>query len=154
MKITQFAASTILCFCSCLALAGAWDVGPFDNDDALDWVWELSESDDLSVVKNALQSAINTSGYLEAPTGSIALAAAEVVAALKGKPRAQLPAEVSAWVENYESEVDDSLVQAARQAIVQVQNAESSELAQLWSDSPELLNQWHKDLANLVQRLQ
>ena len=154
MKSGQFAVSVILFFSSCLALAGGWDVGPFDNDDALDWVWELSESSDLSVVEEALQSAISTSGYLEAPTGSIAVAAAEVVAALKGKPRAQLPDEVTSWVASHQLEVDDQLVKAARQAIVHVKNSESSELAQLWSDSDELLNQWHKDLADLARRLQ
>ena len=154
MKLRQFAISIFLLICSCLASAGGWDVGPFDNDDALDWVWELSESNDLSVVEEALQSAISTSGYLEAPTGSIALAAAEVVAALKGKPRAQLPDEVTSWVASHKFEVDDQLVKAARQAIVLVQDAKSSELAQLWSDSEELLNQWHKDLADLAQRLQ
>ena len=154
MRVMQFAASTVLCFCSCLALAGGWDVGPFDNDDALDWVWELSESDDLSVVEEALRAANSSSGYLEAPTGSIALAAAEVVAALKGKPRAQLPDEVATWVASHKFEVDDKLIQSARQAIVLVRNGESSELAQLWSDSEELLDQWHKDLADLEARLQ
>lgn len=29
---------------------GAWGHGPFDNDDAGDWVWELEESEDFSVV--------------------------------------------------------------------------------------------------------
>lgn len=154
MKAMQFAASTVLCFCSCLALAGGWDVGPFDNDDALDWVWELSESEDLSVVEEALQAATRSSGYLEAPTGSVALAAAEVVAALKGKPRALLPEEVNEWVTSHALEVDERLVQAARQAIVLVRNGESSELAQLWSDSEELLDQWRKDLADLEMRLQ
>ncbi len=151
MKIT---ATAILCLCSSLVLAGASDIGPFDNDDALDWIWELSESDDLSVVKNALRGAADASGYLEAPTGSVALAAAEVVAALKGKPRAQLPAEVMEWIDGHEFEADESLVQAALQAIEQVKNIESSELAQLWSDSDELFGQWHKDLENLVERLQ
>ena len=153
MKLRQFAVSIILLLSSCLAFAGGWDVGPFDNDDALDWVWELSESNDISVVEEALQSAISTSGYLEAPTGSIAVAAAEVVAALKGQPRAQLPDEVTSWVASNQLEVDDQLVKAARQAIVHVKNSESSELAQLWADSEELLNQWHKDLADLERRL-
>ena len=154
MKLGQFGVSILLFLCSGLAFSGGWDVGPFDNDDALDWVWELSESNDLSVVEEALQSATGTSGYLEAPTGSIAVAAAEVVAALKGQPRAQLPDEVTSWVANHQLEVDDQLVKAARQAIVLVKNSESSELAQLWSDSDELLNQWHKDLADLERRLQ
>ena len=153
MRFGQLVASLILFLCSFSAFAGGWDVGPFDNDDALDWVWELSESNDLSVVEEAVQSAISTSGYLEAPTASIAVAAAEVVAALKGQPRAQLPDEVTSWVASNQLEVDDQLVKAARQAIVHVKNSESSELAQLWSDSEELLNQWHKDLADLERRL-
>ena len=154
MKVWQFGVSIFLLLCSSLALSGGWDVGPFDNDDALDWVWELSESNDISVVEEALQNAISTSGYLEAPTGSVALAAAEVVAALKGQPRAQLPDEVTTWVASHQLEVDDQLVKAARQAIAHVKNSQSSELAQLWSDSEELLNQWHKDLADLERRLQ
>lgn len=154
MKLTQFAISIIFLLCACLALAGGWDVGAFDNDDALDWVWELTESDDLSVIEEALDAAINTSGYLEAPTGSIALAAAEVVAALKGRPRAELPDEVMSWVADHKLGVDDQLVASAKQAIVRVRNAESSELAQLWSDSEELLGQWHKDLADLALRLE
>ena len=73
------------------ATAGAWDTGPFDNDDALDWVWELSESNDLAVIEATLESAANSSGYLEAPTASMAIAAAEVVAALRGNPGQDCP---------------------------------------------------------------
>lgn len=153
MRISQVAATAFLCLYSTFALAGAFDIGPFDNDDALDWVWELSESNDLSAVKRALRDAIDASGYMEAPTGSAAVAAAEVVAALKGKPRAELPAEVVEWVERVGLEADPRLVKTALQAIAQVRNADSSELAQLWSDSEELSAQWHADLEDLVQRL-
>lgn len=63
---------TILAICTLIwagfATAGAWDTGPFANDDALDWVWELSESNDLSVIETTLKSAASSSGYLEAPT--------------------------------------------------------------------------------------
>lgn len=154
MKFEQITAAAVLVCCSSMALAGAWDVGSFDNDDALDWVWELTESDDLSVVKEALHAANSTSGYLEAPTASIALAAAEVVAALKGKPSAQLPDEVSEWVQDHKADMDGSLIQAAKKAIERVQNVESSELAQLWSDSDEAMQQWHSELRNLALRLE
>ena len=140
--------------CTSSALGGAWDIGPFDNDDAMDWVWELSESDDLSVVKQALQDVIDTSGYLEAPTASMAIAAAEVVAALKGAPRVQLPAEVVEWVERNESEVDADLAATARQAIARIRDEELSELAQLWSDSEEAAEEWRAELTDLEQRLQ
>ena len=153
MKNILFAVFLFL-FCTSSVLGGAWDIGPFDNDDAMDWVWELSESDDLSVVKQALQDVIDTSGYLEAPTASMAIAAAEVVAALKGAPRAQLPAEVIEWVERNESEVDADLVATARQAIARIRDEELSELAQLWSDSEEAAEEWRAELTDLEQRLQ
>lgn len=134
--------------------AGGWDAGSFDNDDALDWVWELSESDDLSVVRDALQDAADASGYLEAPTGCAAIAAAEVVAALKGNPRPQLPEEVADWVKAHKLTVDDELVAIARKAIANIKNSESSELAQLWSESEEGAEPWYADLGNLLQRLE
>ena len=153
MKRSSCAISVLLLFLSGSALAGAWDVGPFDNDDALDWVWELLESDDMSVVKRTLQDAIDSSGYLEAPTASMAIAAAEVVAALKGNPRAQLPAEVIEWIGKRDDEIDEDIVAAARQAIAQVVDTDSSELAQLWMDSAEMATAWRSELANLEQRL-
>ncbi len=136
------------------AFAGAWDAGSFDNDDALDWVWELSESDDLSVVEDALQSAAVASDYLEAPTSSMAIAAAEVIAALKGRPRPELPAEVTDWVKAHPLAVADDLVRTARKAIENIKNVESSELAQLWSESEGMAEVWHADLGDLLQRLE
>ncbi len=136
------------------ALAGGWDTGSFDNDDALDWIYELSESEDLSVVESALENAVDASGYLEAPTGSAAIAAAEVVAALRGKPRSELPTEVTDWVRTHQFAVGSDLVETARSAISAVRNSESSELAQLWSDSKELTDAWEADLRDLLKRLE
>ena len=136
------------------ATAGAWDTGPFANDDALDWVWELSESNDASVIETALSSAANSSGYLEAPTASMAIAAAEVVAALRGNPRPELPEDVTTWVQNHDVAVEDDLLKIARQAIENIKKKESSELAQLWVDSEDLMDAWLKDLDDLLTRLQ
>lgn len=136
-----------------IVFAGAWDTGPFDNDDALDWVWELAESDDLTVVESALHDVTQSSGYLEAPTASMAVAAAEVVAALKGKPRERLPPEVVNWVREHQQEVSLDVVQAARDAIALVVDGQSSELAQLWSESGELADAWNTELENLLNRL-
>lgn len=136
------------------ASAGAWDTGPFDNDDALDWVWELSESDDLSVIKSTLKPAANSTGYLEAPTASMAIAAAEVVAALKGNPRSDLPDEVTEWVQAHNVPVEDDLLKTARKAVENAKNKESSELAQLYMDSEELMDAWLKNLDDLLKRLQ
>ena len=135
------------------AVAGGWETGSFDNDDALDWIYELSESDNLSVVESALQNAVDASGYLQAPTGSAAIAAAEVVAALRGKPRSELPTEVTDWVRTHRFAVGSDLVETARSAISAVKNPESSELAQLWSESKELADAWEADLGDLLKLL-
>jgi hypothetical protein len=53
------------------AFAGGRGTGSFDTDDALDWVWGLSESKDLPVVENTLKEAVDASNYLEAPTSQL-----------------------------------------------------------------------------------
>ncbi len=137
-----------------VAHGGAWDTGPFDNDDALDWVWELEESTDLSVVKAALEAVSKSGSYIEAPTASAALAAAEVVAALKGNPHAQLPEEVTAWADARSLGGNEDLVALAIEVVERVQDSSDSELAQLWSDSEELRDSWAAGLADLEKRLQ
>ncbi len=148
-KFTLLAAIFVAGF----AFAGAWDTGPFDNDDALDWVWELAESDDLAVVKSALREAAESSDYLQAPTANMAIAAAEVVAALKGNPGEGLPAEVVDWVREHQQAVSPDVLKTARDAITRVKDGESSELAQLWSESGEFADAWQSDLDELQVRL-
>ena len=65
---------------------GAWGAGPFENDDAMDWAIDLEESGDVGFVVEALRAA-EGDGYLDAPEGSVTMAAAEVVAALDPGPR-------------------------------------------------------------------
>lgn len=66
---------------------GSWGEGAFDNDAATDWSFKLEASPDLSVVEQAL-AAVNDNGegIILEETGSVAVAAAEVVARLRGKP--------------------------------------------------------------------
>ena len=101
---------------------GAWGSGPFDNDDAMDWVAELESARDVGVVRSALESVTDADGYIEAPVGSVALASAEVVAALRGKPGADLPEEVSTWVGKQRGTFDESLLTVAGHAVEIVLN--------------------------------
>lgn len=95
---------------------GAWGTGVFEDDEALDWVGGLAEAATLAPVVDALR-ATEASGYLEAPTCSAALAAAEVVAALNGKAESELrdlweeSREFAAWqatIKNLESRLSDA----------------------------------------------
>ena len=133
---------------------GTWGVNAFENDTALDWVWELEESEDLSVVVAALEGPLadDADEYLEAPVCEMALAAAEIVAALKGHPPEKLPLEADDWVKRNRGrlKVDQELIETAHDAIARV--VADSELRELWDESEELAA-WEKALESLQKRL-
>ena len=128
---------------------GAWGIGNFDNDDAADWVYELGESQGVEVLTAALEQA-TAEGYLEAPQSSIALAAAEIVAALLGNSATTLPDEVREWVAANDIEVGHDLLSLARAAVKRVK--EDSELRELFQDSDHY-EQWLALEDDLVKRL-
>lgn len=78
---------------------GAWGYGSFENDDALDWVGDLTDGRSLKPVEAALDAALGAEADFgisgEAECG---LAAAEVVAALGGAPSGDLPEEIAEWI--------------------------------------------------------
>ncbi len=64
---------------------GAWGVGTFENDDACDYAAEVASSSDLSKIEASLDVVRKAGGaYLEAPQAAEALAAADIVARLRG----------------------------------------------------------------------
>lgn len=129
---------------------GTWDTGTFDNDSALDWVAVL-ESEGLSAASDAFQAVIGQAGdYLDADDCASALAAAEVVAALRGRPAADLPGEVADWLAAHPGDPGDELAAAARRAVELVLG--DSELAELWSESPEA-PAWRAGVEDLRARL-
>jgi len=127
---------------------GAWGHGPFDNDTAADWVYELTESQGPNTVIEAL--AITTSSYLDVDEGTNAIAAAEVVAAALGQPAAQLPDEVLAWLASHGSAFAAEHAALAALAVDRVMSDES-ELRELWDEAES--NEWRAAVANLRSRL-
>ncbi|MBS2028501.1 MAG: DUF4259 domain-containing protein [Deltaproteobacteria bacterium] len=129
---------------------GAWSASSFENDDAADWIYELEEADDLEILETTLESAAENDDYLEAPEGSMAIAAAEVVAALLGKPAPELPDEVTAFVARMKAPPNRGLAELALKAVERVKTR--SELQELW-DEGENAKAWHALLADLSKRL-
>ncbi len=134
------------------AIAGGWDIGPFDNDDALDYVYELQEYDTHQALRQALGKPCVSASYLEAPTGAQAIAAAEVIAAILGNPAANLPGEVEEIVSSYDGRIDAKLLDSAKACVERVLDTESSELAQLWQEVGEF-EQWQALTRGLITRL-
>jgi hypothetical protein len=128
---------------------GAWGSGPFENDDALDWIGELATGSGLAAVEEALDLPAASGEYPEAPECSVAIAAAETVAAMKGSPREDLPSEVTAFVKAA-GEPPPSLVDAANSSVQRV--LERSELRDLWEESDDY-DGWRAGVADLKRRL-
>lgn len=148
--VYRLGALFVLAFFSMSAMAGAWGDGSFENDDALDWVVECTQSAGPQVVAATLNGAIKAK-YLEAPEGAAAVAAAELVAAARGKPSPNLPIELAAWLQRQPKAQLASLAPLARQALGKVLNPEASELRQLWSGDKK--DRWESRIAELEARL-
>lgn len=140
----------LLFFAATTAQAGAWGDGSFENDDALDWVAQCVRSNGIALVTQTLRAALDGK-YIEAPEGSVAVAAAELVAAAMGKPSATLPTELQSWVRHQPAASLAQLAPLARQALVRIQDPKASELRQLWSEGKP--NGWHAVIADLETRL-
>lgn len=126
---------------------GAWGFQAFENDDALDWLEEL-EAGGAEVVRQGLDTVAD--GYIEAPDGSVAVAAAEITAAAQGNPNGDLPENVTVWVTAHGAELTAEDAQLALEAVVRVAG-EESELAELWDEADE--PEWKESLDNLSESL-
>ena len=127
---------------------GAWGHKSFENDDALDFVWQFEESG-MSAIESAFKLAINPpDDYLEAPEASAALAAAEFVAAKKTGQTDRLVHDHVDLIEKIDA--SPKLIGDSKNAVSRV--LQNSELRELWEESDEL-NIWHDDVLVLLERL-
>ncbi|MEZ2298001.1 DUF4259 domain-containing protein [Variovorax sp. RCC_210] len=133
------------------ASAGAWGEGPFDNDDARDWLIECSRSAGAGTIAEAINAALRP-GYLEADAGSVAVAAAEVIASADGKGPATTGADAAPCLAKTRTPEVRALASRARQAITRVSDTGSSELAQQWSEGKS--NRWSAGISQLATRLE
>lgn len=129
---------------------GAWAAGSFDNDDAGDWVCELPDVEDTIVLEEAFSRVIECDGYLEAPDCSVAIAASEVVAAMRNRPCFEPPEQVGAFVSRIASPPSPALVALALQALERVRT--KSELQELW-DEGDSRAEWYQAVTELEGRL-
>ena len=112
----------------------AWASGPFDNDEAMDFVSDLAEAPDWRTVVQMLDHVTKQAGYLEAPEGEIAVAAAAIVAASVGvvtilpDSHRDLKAALGA--------APDGVVSLARSALARVV-APASELDEFWQEGED-----------------
>jgi len=127
---------------------GTWGYKPFENDDACDWIYDLEDSQDLALLEETIAEAC-ADDYLEAPEASMAVAAAEVIAALSGKAGA-LPDEVLNWVKD-RPPAPAALRARAVKALKRILT--DSELKELWEENEDDFPEWQASLSDLLLRL-
>ncbi|MGR6874022.1 DUF4259 domain-containing protein [Pseudomonas sp. HK3] len=133
------------------AHAGSWGAGSFENDSAADWVYELESSKSPSFLLTVF-AVVPPAGYIEVDTCSAAIAAADVVAALKDGKTKQLPKVVATWVKSNESGYKPNMATKALEVISFCKSMKRSELAQLWKEGQS--NNWLSQISKIEARLQ
>ena len=130
---------------------GAWGADSFENDDALDWLADFCDDPEENVILAALRQVADAGDgdYLEAPDCSAGVAAAEVVAALKGATR-YVPEDVKGCLAASHIKPDEHLVETALRALARVRS--NSELKELWDESGDAA-EWNEALGDLESRL-
>jgi hypothetical protein len=130
---------------------GAWDATSFGNDTANDWAYGLEETSDLSYIEATLQKILDAGDdYIEAPDAEEAIAAAEVLAWLRGKPTPvdAYTEKIAEWVAAHPIQPPTAIIQKALSALDRVQQ-QPSELPELWENDPD----WTASISDLCNRL-
>ena len=104
--------------------AGGWGTGAFENDDALDFVYELQEYDAYEMLRSSLGEDCSSSAYIDAMVGGRAIAAAEVIAAVEGNAASDFPEDLADVVASLEGRMDKELVSSAKSCVKNVLDAE------------------------------
>jgi hypothetical protein len=116
---------------------GSWGPGIFQNDSALDLVGELTSGAELRVLVEPLEYIASADAdYKVTRKDWEALAAAEVVAAAKGVPSAEIPEEVTEWMgSGRAAEMDQTLVTLSLRAVERVLALPTDMVIEMWGSS-------------------
>ena len=131
---------------------GAWGPGHFENDAALDWLYDFGEND-FRLIDRTLSgvAAMVEADELDADEASEVLAAAECVAAAAGFPMDDPPEELAEWLaDNSPIQVKPAYIEMARKAVTRVLT--QSELRDEWLGSEEF-GGWETAVRHLQARL-
>ncbi|HYC96803.1 DUF4259 domain-containing protein [Brevundimonas sp.] len=128
---------------------GTWDLGPFDNDDAADFLYEVQDAAGWGPAVAAMAKVLITVGYLEAPESQRGLAAAALVASRRSPGSVK----IEATQEAIAATLPPPPYFAPYLAKLTIGRVISrSELADLWAEGSEL-EAWRTETRRVLQAL-
>ena len=127
-----------------------WKEGPFDNDMACDWLWELQESGDATFLFKTLQQACE-SEILDSPECEQIVAAATLVNAACFEKLSNIPKEAKDWIRKRGFVPDRALIDVSISSLATV--LRESELLNLYQESNRE-KPWRKATEKILVSLQ
>jgi hypothetical protein len=124
---------------------GAWGIGPFDNDQACDWLIDFHDHGGRKLLEDTLGAALLPGG--RASDACRLLAAVEVVAAILGRPCEKFPED-----DGPISLSDVSVDGLVALAVSRIPDIVASGLSELWREVGEE-EMWLATVADLQRRL-
>jgi hypothetical protein len=118
---------------------GTWQVGPFDNDVAMDFCDEIEVTPDELVLKrlsSVLAAVAGRPGRVELHEGHLAVAAAGLVAAGRSRSAATGNASVDEWLSLHRPVTDQDSARIALAALEKVSGPDS-EWMDLWATTDQ-----------------
>jgi Domain of unknown function (DUF4259) len=112
---------------------GAWGTGHFENDDALDLVADVQGPDDLDRVLRAVTESEDAG--IGASVATKAMAAADIVAAMMGRPAGDCPDDLTKRLDALGAP-PPALIKLAQESVSRI--LMESELVDLWAESDEV----------------
>jgi hypothetical protein len=130
---------------------GAWGAGPFENDDAADFLDSLETArNSRTFIARTLRQAAKSRAYLELPESAGAWAAAELVAALRGNGIPAARSRLSFVMTKITPPELQTLAEFAKAAITRLDR--DCELADVCREAGQLA-ELEKSFADLQRRL-
>lgn len=130
---------------------GTWGYRNFDNDTAADFAADFRDQHNEAMLLAALATAAEEEEYIEAEVASEALAAAEIVAAILGKPSKDFPADLIPVIVKLDAGESEDLRELAQEAVEAVRK--QSELQELWAETSDAAA-WQQEQQGLLDRLE
>ena len=130
---------------------GVWAAGSFESDTALDWLGQVYESRDFSLVRTALSGDFAT---VEIYVARKAVAAADLVACSRGFPPPEPKRKgLVDWTREHSSKFTPDLLELARGAVATIKT--NSQLRDSWKDHEGVVQaEWLDSISDLERRLQ
>ena len=125
-----------------------WGDGAFENDAGSDLVLDLKQAKGTKILKDAFINA--KAGGWDSDDCQSAVAAAEIVAAMKGAPSPKLPKDALAWVKRQNQPPGEPLVAQARDVLRAI--LANSELKEIWQETGNA-KPWVENMQELLRRL-